>query len=75
MVASVIVAVKPVVVADVVCGETKILSVSVPVDVPVRLPVQLAPVRQQAMLSAASVVQRDPLLQQASELPKFEQGL
>lgn len=64
-----------VVVAEVPCGEMKVLPVSVPVDVPVKLPVQLAPVRQQAMLSAASVVQRDPLLQQASELPRFEHGL
>lgn len=65
-----------VVVADVPAGCKKLLPVCVePVEVPVKLPVQLAPVRQQAMLSAASVVHRVPLLQQASELPKSEHGL
>lgn len=67
--AAVVVAVAP-------CGNMKLLPVSVvPVAVPVRLPVQLAPVGQQAMLLAASREQLVPSLQQAPELPRLVHGL
>lgn len=49
--------------------------VSVAAVEPVKLPVQVAPVGQQAMLLAESLVQNVPLLQQASELPSSEQAL
>lgn len=72
---SVVVAVAP-------CGNTKLLPVSVvpvvvvvAVAVAVRLPVQLAPVGQQAMLSAESLVQVVPFMQQALEFPSFVQAL
>lgn len=44
------------------------------VFVPVRLPVQLAPVAQQAMLLAASLEQFVPCLQHAFALPSSVQG-
>jgi hypothetical protein len=53
----------------------KLVPVDMAVDAPVRLPVQLAPVRQQAMLLAASREQFVPCLQQAFELPRLVQGL
>lgn len=55
----------------------KLVPVPVPVVVvdPVRLPVQLAPVAQQAMLLAASREQFVPCLQHALELPRSVQGL
>lgn len=54
----------------------KLLPVSVaPVEGPVRLPVQLAPVGQQAMLLAASFEQLVPCWQQAPELPRLVHGL
>lgn len=57
-------------------GNMKLLPVSAaPVAVPVRLPVQLAPIGQQAMLLAASAEQTVPSLQQAPELPNFVHGL
>ena len=65
-----------VVVAVAPCGNTKLLPVvSVAAVEPVRLPVQVAPVGQQAMLLAESLVQNVPLLQQASELPSSVQAL
>lgn len=65
-----------VVVAVVPCGNMKLLPVSAALpDVPVKLPVQLAPVGQQAMLLAASTEQLVPSLQQAPELPSFVHGL
>lgn len=65
-----------VVVAVAPCGNMKLLPVSAaPVDVPVRLPVQLAPVGQQAMLLAASTEQMVPSWQQAPELPNLVHGL
>lgn len=45
------------------------------VFVPVRLPVQLAPLAQQAMLSASSREQFVPCLQHALALPSSLQGL
>lgn len=45
------------------------------VFVPVRLPVQLAPLAQQAMLLASSREQFVPYLQHALELPSSVQGL
>lgn len=51
-------------------------AVPVPVVfVPVRLPVQLAPLAQQAMLLASSREQFVPCLQHALELPSSVQGL
>lgn len=55
-------------------GNMKLVSVPVVVEVPVRLPVQLAPVAQQAMLSAASREQLVPCLQQAFALPSSVHG-
>jgi hypothetical protein len=67
--AAVVVAVAPL-------GNMKLLPVSAaPVEVPVRLPVHLAPVGQQAMLSAESREQFVPCRQQASELPRLVHGL
>lgn len=54
------------------CGNRKLL---VSVVVANREPVQLAPVGQQAMLSAASRAQREPLRQQILGLSRVEHGL
>lgn len=58
-------------------GNKKLLPVSAAplVEVPVKLPVHVAPVGQQAMLSAASREQVMPCMQQASELPNLVHGL
>lgn len=56
-------------------GNMKLVPVDVAVDAPVKLPVQLAPLGQHAMLSAASREQFVPCLQQAFELPRLVQGL
>lgn len=65
-----------VVVAGAPCENMKLFPVSVgPVGVPVRLPVQLAPVGQQAMLLAASREQLVPSLQHTLELPSLVHGL
>jgi hypothetical protein len=68
--AAVVVAVAPL-------GNMKLLPVSVAplVEVPVRLPVQLAPVGQQAMLFAESREQVVPCMQQASVSPNLVHGL
>lgn len=64
----------PVVVAEVGCGNMKpVDGASVPV-VPVSVPVQLAPVGQQAILLAASRVHLVPSRQQTAEFPSAEQG-
>jgi len=60
-------------VAVAVLGNIKLVPVPV-VLVPVRLPVQLAPVAQQAMLSAASREQLVPRLQHAFAFPSSVQG-
>lgn len=64
-----------VVVAVAPCGNMKLVPVSVAVDGPVRLPVQTAPVGQQAMLSAASREQLVSGRQQTLELPRLVHGL
>jgi hypothetical protein len=61
-------------VAVAVLGNMNLVPVPV-VFVPVRLPVQLAPIAQQAMLSAASREHFVPCLQQALALPSSLQGL
>jgi hypothetical protein len=68
-------AVVVVVVAVAPWGNMKLVPVFVAVDAPVKLPVQLAPVGQQAMLLAASREQLVPCLQQALELPRLLHGL
>lgn len=60
-------------VAVAVLGNIKAVPVPV-VLVPVKLPVQLAPVAQQAMLSAASREQFVPCLQHALALPRAVHG-
>ena len=59
-------------VAVAVCGNMKLLVVPVAA---VRLPVQLAPFGQQAMLFAASRAQWASIRQQTLRLLRFEQGL
>lgn len=54
------------------CGNRKLLVSVVAAD---REPVQLAPVGQQAMLSAASRAQRDPFRQHILGLSRVEHGL
>lgn len=61
--------------ANVYCGNMKLLVLEVAEVAATKLPVQLAPVGQQAMLSAASREQCESVLQQMLELFRVEQGL